>query len=105
MLKTYSYQGPVFRFAQVVFVLTKPIVTQAISKSKAINNIKYKLKQQLKLTKNSIIDIDEYKVQELLEENEIEWCTALFCNKCGYQLNPLGQCPVCDYEEYDLVEN
>ena len=27
------------------------------------------------------------------------------CPNCGQLLNPFGHCPVCDYGEYDLVDN
>lgn len=27
------------------------------------------------------------------------------CTHCGTELNELGDCPVCDYFEYDLVDD
>ena len=26
------------------------------------------------------------------------------CDRCGYELNDMGDCPVCDYGEYDLLD-
>ena len=27
------------------------------------------------------------------------------CQRCGYEINDIGDCPVCDYGEDDLLES
>lgn len=54
----YKYEGPVFRFEHIA--IGKFVAyTTAYSEKQAINQIKYRAKQKLKLSKDSKVDINK----------------------------------------------
>ena len=101
--KTYYYIGPVYRFGKIIDNIDDPIYTTAVSKAKAVNNFKSKLKKKNKLAQTAAISIDERNVMEV--NSERDWgVDENRCSICGTKLNPLGECPVCDFGELDLLD-
>lgn len=65
--KSYSYKGPVFRFGK--WYDNVDLVTSAVSKKQAINNIKAQIKRKNDLEMNASLDLDDTKIQELNTKN------------------------------------
>lgn len=59
----YSYEGPVYLFDKLYSPKWRTS-TDAVSRAKAISNIKYQAKQQMGLAKNARVAIDEKLVRE-----------------------------------------
>lgn len=110
----YSYDGPVFRFGQHWDFTDGKITTEAKSKKQAINNIVYRLKVQYGLDLTCNLSIYEPYLKEepfttkeysdIMKELSKE-TKPRKCPNCGTELNGLEDCPICDYFEYDLIED
>lgn len=110
----YSYKGPVFRFGQVWDFIEEPIYTEAKTKRQAINNLTFKVKMMLGLERDSNLTLySPYVKEEPFTTNEYHNIMKQLsketikqkCQHCGTELNSLGDCPVCDYGEEDLLED
>lgn len=104
--ETYRYEGPVYRFQDSVYRKRVVEETQAVSLPQAISRLKYKIKIKLGFSKNAYIAIDNDKVKKISTHYDYrpEDRRINYCPDCGYQLNDIGDCPVCDYGEYDLLD-
>ena len=111
----YSYSGPVFRFGNYWDDIPKKdkLHTEAKSLKQAINNLTYKAKLYFGLAIDSNLTLYEPYVKEepftTSEYNQIRKLPEIKkrprCEYCGYELNDIGDCPVCDYGEYDLLQD
>jgi hypothetical protein len=79
----------------------------AKSIKQAVNNFRYKAANGDIVGHYDIVDEFVKEVPKttldtpaIEEEPEI-----IKCDNCGTQLNPMGDCPVCDYGEDDLFES
>lgn len=110
----YSYTGPVFRFGQVWDFIDEPIYTEAKTKRQAVNNLTFQAKMLYGLDSYCNLTIyTPYVKQEDLTTKEYHNIMKQLsneepkqkCQNCGTELNSLGDCPVCDYGEDDLLED
>ena len=62
--KIYQYNGPVYRFDNYIGN-SGLIKTSAKSNDKAKSNIIYKLKEKMKLSRNTNLTIDEQRIKEV----------------------------------------
>lgn len=69
--KTFEYYGNVYRFGNIIDRNVRKY-TQAVSKQEAINNIKFKLKDDMGFSKDALITIDDELVTELPSMNNDE---------------------------------
>ena len=101
--RTYHYDGPIYYDGREI-VSKADIGTTAPTYRVALRNILYKAaKGDKELYHYDIVD-------ELVKETGVD--TRLEpktdrekCYRCGYELNDMGDCPVCDYGEDDLLES
>lgn len=92
----YVYRGPVKHYDDVI-ESNGYYETTADTRSKAINNLKFKAKKANGYADNAKISIDEDlvdNVSETLDQN----LTHIICPQCGVRLTDGGYCPEC--EEY-----
>lgn len=110
----YSYAGPVFRFGQVWDFIEEPIYTEAKTKRQAVNNLRFKAKMMMGLERDSNLTLHTpYVKEEPFTTKEYHNIMKQLSNeepkqKCPYcrtELNSLGDCPICDYGEEDLLED
>jgi len=110
----YSYTGPVFRFGQVWDFIEEPIYTEAKTKRHAVNNLTFKAKMMMGLERDSNLTLHTpYVKEEPVTTKEYHNIMKQLsneepkqkCQYCGTELNSLGDCPVCDYGEEDLLED
>lgn len=110
----YSYTGPVFRFGQVWDFIEEPIYTEAKTKRQAVNNLTFKAKMMMGLERDSNLTLHTpYVKEEPFTTKEYHNIMKQLsneepkqkCQHCGTELNSLGDCPVCDYGEEDLLED
>lgn len=104
-LKRYYYKGPVYEFGVKIKDIKDPIVTDASTEGRAISNIKFAIKKSLGLRVNDVIEINKDRLfyDEIMDEDNS--VNVKYCDNCGTQLNPLDECPVCDYGENDLLSD
>ena len=99
--KTYYYDGPIYYRGHKI-AETSDIYTTAKSLNVAIRNVLYKA------TKGDKENLYQYEiVDHLVKEisrREIPKVRPK-CQVCGYELNDIGDCPVCDYGENYLLES
>ena len=104
--ETYHYTGPVYYAGHKIAEKSNEY-TSAPSINIAIRNILYKVAK-------GAPDLYNYDiVDELVKPVPVMSPKERFnplkkngkCMVCGYQLNDAGECPVCDYGEYDLLES
>lgn len=110
----YSYKGPVFRFGQVWDFIEEPIYTEARTKRQAVNNLTFKAKMMMGLERDSNLTLHTPYVKEepfttkeyhnIMKQISKE-TPKQKCQHCGTELNSLGDCPVCDYGEEDMLED
>lgn len=110
----YSYKGPVFRFGQVWDFIEEPIYTEARTKRQAVNNLTFKAKMIMGLERDSNLTLHTpYVKEEPFTTKEYHSIMKQLsndepkqkCQHCGTELNSLGDCPVCDYGEEDMLED
>ena len=99
--KTYHYDGPIYYRGNKVADKAN-IYTTAKSLNVAIRNILFKA---TKGDKENLYqyDIVDNMVREISKEETPK--VRPVCKTCGYELNDIGDCPVCDYGEEDLLES
>ena len=102
-LDTYHYDGPTY-YAGHKISDKEDIYTKAVSAKQARNNILYRLAggDRFELLKYDIVpeNITLIKPEENQKPIEREHCPY-----CHYELNDMGDCPVCDYGEDDLLDD
>lgn len=101
---TFMYNGAAYYKGIKQWSKTNPpMYTDAPSLLKAANNFRFKLAKSngdrnkvgyWDISLNDIVYVKEKENHELHK-----------CENCGYVLNPLGECPVCDYGEVDLLQD
>jgi hypothetical protein len=102
--KTYMYEGPVYWMSHKI-AESSSLVTKATSHQAAVRNILYQ-------AANGDSDLRHYDIVDhlVVEVPEEKKHTVIYkkrdkCQACGYELNDMGDCPVCDYGEDDLLES
>lgn len=97
--KRWSYKGPVYYYGNKIAEKSS-YYTMAKNRDAARRNFIYKIANGDKAYYYDIVDsyVELVPVNTRHEEDKIETCEI-----CSTQLNPLGECPVCDYGEYDLL--
>jgi rubrerythrin len=106
-MERYCYEGPVYYYGN--YIGNKTIYTMAPSIAKARNNILFRLGEfnSIEASRYDIVDKHLTVYDPITDDN----CNLIInnthrdkCEQCGYELNDMGECPVCDYGEYDLLE-
>lgn len=103
----YRYTGPQWYFGHKIAEKSN-MFTMATSFQIAKRNFLYKVANGDQMLHYDIDDrfisiVKSNKIKQLVvktEEPEIQKCEY-----CGYQLNDLGHCPVCDCGEDDLLQD
>lgn len=67
MLKTYEYNGPVFRFGRMYIGEWKKAVTKAVSPEKARSNLEYRYKVEHGFMPNAAIRLDQRYIKVIEE--------------------------------------
>lgn len=98
--KLYYYDGPVYYRGHKIIDVSD-IYTTAKSLNIAIRNTLFKAAKGDKELYH--YDIVDDMVREV-PKNETPKVRPK-CQTCGYELNDIGDCPVCDYGEDDLLES
>lgn len=96
----YHYDGPVYYRGHKI-AETSDIYTTAKSINVAIRNTLVKASQGADDLYN--YDIVDHMVKLAPPEEVVP--ARPRCQQCGYELNDIGDCPVCDYGEDDLLES
>lgn len=101
--KRWSYTGPIYYYGNKIAEKCS-YYTMAKDWNVARRNFVYKIANGDKAYYYDIVD-SYIKLSQPREEvpNE-EVHEIVKCEICGTELNPLGECPVCDYGEYDLLD-
>jgi hypothetical protein len=101
---TYCYNGPIYYDGREITSHSN-ICTTAPSFNVALRNILYKAASGDKELYH--YDIVDELVKEVRKDTEIKQSVTPRekCYRCGYELNDMGDCPVCDYGEDDLLES
>lgn len=99
--KRYEYKGPIYYYGNKIASKSN-LYTMAKTWKQARNNILYKAADGDITTRYDIVD--ELVVESTPTIDNIETKHIDRCERCGYELNRLGECPVCDYGEYDLLD-
>lgn len=105
MYKKYHYSGPVYHLGNKISIKSN-IYTMAKSMKQAYNNFLYKVANGDITSHYDIVDTYIKEVsQPKTNDKSIDMTHKnKTCETCGYELNPLGECPICDYNEYDLLD-
>jgi hypothetical protein len=100
--KRYSYTGPQYHMGQKIAIKSN-LYTMAKSFKQARNNFLFNIAGGDYTNHYDIVDdfIKEVPEKEVINEPIIK---RERCENCGYELNDMGECPVCDYGEYDLLD-
>lgn len=107
VITRYKYSGPVYYYGNNIGRRT--LYTVAPSRAKARHNIIFKLGDcnPTEASRYDIVDTHLIEYNPITDDN----CNLIAndihrekCEHCGYELNDAGECPVCDYGEYDLLE-
>lgn len=105
-LHTYSYGGPLYRFAKLYSQYWEG-ETQAVSPEKALNNLTFKAKSQLHFNCGANLELDPSYLlcdDESFEDSVTPDHKIEYCDKCGTQLTDGGYCPKCDDGVEDAYE-
>lgn len=101
---TYHYTGPIY-YDGMKIASKSDIYTSAPSLNVAARNVLYKAAHGDKeLYHYDIVDEQIEVVSTEPREGQPEASNEK-CYRCGYILNDMGECPVCDYGEDDLLES
>ena len=93
----YHYSGPIYYYGNKV-AKNSNLYTTAKSFSGAKRNFIYKIASGDIITRYDIVD-DYIRCVPAEKPTDIHRCEF-----CGGKLNPMNECPVCDYGEYDLLD-
>lgn len=101
--KKYHYSGPTYHNGHKISAFSN-LYTMARSYKEARRNFLFTVAGGDYINHYDIVDhyitlVEDDKVDTLETEVEIKKC-----ERCGYQLTDSGECPVCDFGEYDLLE-
>lgn len=99
-LYKYKYTGPVY-FNDNKIAEKSNLETTAKSIGKAKSNFLFRLANGNIPVGYDIVDTQIIKGEEI---KPIQRIIHKKCDICGYELNDMGDCPVCKYGEYDLVD-
>lgn len=94
----YHYSGPQYYFGNKI-AASSNLYTMARSFSEARKNFIYKIANGDITTRYDIVD--DFITLVKPESPKVKRDK---CDRCGYELNDMGDCPVCDYGEYDLLD-
>ena len=102
----YSYTGPIYHLGNKIAEKSK-LYTMAKSWKQAKNNFLYKIANGDIVGHYDLVDefVKEVPKATLDTPAVEEKPEIVKCEICGTQLNPMGDCPVCDYGEDDLLES
>lgn len=100
--KRYSYTGPQYYYGNKIASKSN-LYTMARSWKEARNNFLFNIANGDITTRYDLVDdfIKEVPPKQVINEPLIK---RERCENCGYELNDIGECPVCDYGEYDLLD-
>ena len=98
----YHYDGPIYYNGHKISASSN-LFTMARSYAEARRNLIFKVANgdivsRYDLDDSLIIRVDDEK---LLSYDSVE---DDYCEKCGIKLTHSKECPVCDFQEYDLIE-
>ena len=102
--RKYAYDGPIYYYGNKIAEKSE-YYTMATNWRSARRNFIYKIANGDYASLYDIADThirvvkESPKDVELVPEKEIK-----HCEHCGYELNDIGECPVCDYGEDDLLD-
>ena len=102
--KTYMYEGPVYWMGHKI-AESSSLVTKATSHNAAVRNILYQAAngdsdlRHYDIVDHLVVEVPEEKKHTVISKKRDK------CQVCGYELNDIGDCPVCDYGEDDLLES
>ena len=102
--KTFVYEGPIYYRGHKIADKSS-LYTTAPTHNVAVRNILFQSANGDKELYNyDIVDnlVKEITATNTNKSNKVE---RERCHKCGYELNDIGDCPVCDYGEDDLLES
>lgn len=110
IFQKYHYSGPIYYNGRKQ-TSDSVIYTRARSLDEARNNIIYRLANGDKRY-IPFYDLDDSKLKIVKRDatevhpSELKPIKLVhYCDICGYELNDQGECPVCDFGEYDLLDN
>lgn len=100
--KTYSYTGPQYYNGHKIAAKSN-LFTRAKSFKQAENNFLFKIANGDIISRYDIVN--DF-IKELTPNEKINKPINVkeHCEICGYELNDVGDCPICDYNEYDLLD-
>lgn len=104
--KRYSYTGPVYYYGNKISAKSN-LYTMAKDWNSARRNFVYKIANGDKAYLYDIVDSLVKEVPQVTfdDKSELEFQNNRpICDICGYEMNDAGECPVCDYGEYDLLD-
>lgn len=101
--KRWSYTGPIYYYGNKIAEKCS-YYTMAKNWNAARRNFVYKIANGDKAYYYDIVDSYIGLAQAEESTTRDEATTIIKCETCGTELNPLGECPVCDYGEYDLLD-
>lgn len=101
--KKYQYTGPVYYFGNKMSPKSN-LYTTATSIKEARRNFLYRVANGDIVTRYDIVD-DFIKEVVPIEEPVEEPKVSHKCDRCGYTLTDMGECPVCDFGEIDLLDD
>ena len=99
---TYFYDGPIYYRGNKISD-NSSIYTSAPTINIAARNILF-------IAANGATDFYNYdivddKIKMIKSNNKTKNIAKKeVCPHCGYELNDIGECPICDYGEYDLLD-
>lgn len=99
---TYFYDGPIYYRGNKISDKSS-IYTSAPTINIASRNILFRVANGADDFYNYDIVDDRVKLVKSSEQSKTVSKREI-CSHCGYELNDMGECPVCDYGEYDLLD-
>ena len=107
MKKRYRYTGPIYHNGRRIQDNSN-IFTTAVSEAQARNYFIHKLGGPAYDIVSTYITCDQDDKEDL---PKVEPYVRGKCDKCGYQLDDMGECPICDMAKHyisdplkDLIE-
>lgn len=99
---TYFYDGPIYYRGNKISD-NSSIYTSAPTINIAARNILFRAANGAADFYN--YDIEDNRIKMIKSSNQSKPVSKReICPHCGYELNDMGECPICDYGEYDLLD-
>ena len=99
---TYFYDGPIYYRGNKISD-NSSIYTSAPTINIAARNILFRAANGATDFYN--YDIEDNRIKMIKSSNQSKPVSKReICSHCGYELNDMGECPICDYGEYDLLD-